>query len=41
MTLVRWVGRAISIDVHRDFCVAAICEDGKVVSSVIARVRRP
>jgi transposase len=32
MTLVRWVGRGIGIDVHRDFCVIAICEDGKVRS---------
>jgi transposase len=24
----RWVGRAIGVDVHRDFCVVAICEDG-------------
>ncbi len=30
MALVRWVGRAIGLDVHRDFCVVAICEDGKV-----------
>ena len=30
MTLVRWVGRGIGLDVHRDFCVIAICEDGKV-----------
>jgi hypothetical protein len=29
---VRWVGRAIGLDVHRDFCVIAICEDGKVRS---------
>jgi transposase len=26
--LPRWVGRAIGLDVHRDFCVVAICEDG-------------
>ena len=26
--LARWVGRAIGLDVHRDFCVVAICEDG-------------
>ena len=26
--LFRWVGRAIGLDVHRDFCVIAICEDG-------------
>lgn len=31
-SLVRWVGRAIGLDVHRDFCVVAICEDGKVRS---------
>ena len=31
--LVRWVGRAIGLDVHRDFCVVAICEDGKVRSA--------
>ena len=28
----RWVGRAIALDVHRDFCVVAICEDGRVRS---------
>jgi transposase len=32
MALKRWVGRAIGLDVHRDFCVVAICEDGKVRS---------
>jgi transposase len=32
MAMVRWVGRAIGLDVHRDFCVIAICEDGKVRS---------
>ena len=26
--MARWVGRAIGLDVHRDFCVVAICEDG-------------
>jgi len=31
--LVRWVGRAIGLDVHRDFCVVAICEDGRVRSA--------
>ena len=31
--LVRWVGRAIGLDVHRDFCVVAICEDGRVWSA--------
>ena len=30
MALSRWVGRAIGLDVHRDFCVVAICEDGQV-----------
>jgi transposase len=30
MALSRWVGRAIGLDVHRDFCVVAICEDGEV-----------
>ena len=33
MALVRWVGRAIGLDVHRDFCVVAICEDGNVRSA--------
>jgi len=32
MPLIRWLGRAIGLDVHRDFCVVAICEDGKVRS---------
>jgi transposase len=32
LALTRWVGRAIGLDVHRDFCVIAICEDGKVRS---------
>ena len=30
MALMRWTGRAIGLDVHRDFCVVAICEDGEV-----------
>jgi transposase len=30
VALARWVGRAIGLDVHRDFCVVAICEDGQV-----------
>jgi transposase len=30
MALSRWVGRAIGLDVHRDFCVVAICEEGRV-----------
>ena len=33
MALVRWVGRAIGLDVHLDFSVVAICEDGKVRSA--------
>jgi transposase len=30
MGLSRWIGRAIGLDVHRDFCVVAICEEGEV-----------
>src|ERR671918_1153769 len=30
MALRRWTGRAIGLDVHRDFCVVAICEDGQL-----------
>ena len=33
MGVLRWVGRAIGLDVHRDFCVVAICEDGEVRSA--------
>jgi transposase len=33
MAVARWVGRAISLDVHREFCVVAICEDGMVRSA--------
>ena len=33
MSSLRWVGRAIGLDVHRDFCVIAICEDGVVRSA--------
>src|SRR3954452_22101998 len=29
MALSRWVERAVGLDVHRDFCVVAICEDGR------------
>ena len=29
----RWVGRAIGLDVHREFCEVAICEDGKTRSA--------
>jgi hypothetical protein len=31
--LTRWVGRAIGLDVHRDFVVVAIREDGRVCSA--------
>ena len=33
MEFSRWVGRAIGLDVHRDFCVVAICEEGRVRSA--------
>ncbi len=33
MPLPRWTGRAIGLDVHRDFSVIAVCEDGKVRSA--------
>src|SRR5215217_936480 len=33
MALAKWVGRAIGLDVHRDFCVVAICEDGEARSA--------
>ena len=39
MSLPRWVGRAIGLDVHRDFCVVAICEDGQARSSAACRAR--
>jgi transposase len=29
MGLPWWTGRAIGLDVHRDFCVVAMCEDGR------------
>lgn len=28
----RWVGRAIGLDVHRDFCQVAVCDSGVVRS---------
>jgi hypothetical protein len=31
--LLRWVGRGIGLDLHRDFCEIAICEDGVVRSA--------
>jgi transposase len=33
VTLPRWTGRAVGLDVHRDFCVVAVCEDGQVSST--------
>ncbi len=33
MGLPRWVGRAIGLDVHREFCEVAICEDGVMRSA--------
>ena len=33
MGFVRWVGRAVGLDVHREFCVIAICEDGQTRSA--------
>src|ERR671936_3130018 len=36
MALRRWTGRAIGLDVHRDFYVVAICEDGQVRSGARA-----
>jgi transposase len=29
----RWIGRAIGLDLHRDFCEIAICEEGVVRSA--------
>ena len=33
MALPRWVGRAVGLDVHRDFVVVAICENGRTRSA--------
>src|SRR6516162_1712740 len=33
MALKGWVGRALGLDVHREFCEVAICEDGRVRSA--------
>ena len=33
MGLPRWVGRAVGLDVHREFCEVAICEDGQTRST--------
>jgi transposase len=32
-SLVRWMGRGIGLDLHRDFCEVAICGDGVVRSA--------
>jgi hypothetical protein len=32
MAVARWVGRAIGLDVHREFCEIAICDNGEVRS---------
>ena len=37
MALARWVGRAVGLDVYREFCEVAICEDGRTRSA--GRVR--
>jgi hypothetical protein len=29
----RWLGRAVGLDLHRDFCVIAICEEGLTYSA--------
>jgi transposase len=29
----RWMGRAVGLDLHRDFCEVAICEEGVVRSA--------
>ncbi len=33
MSLTRWVGRAVGLDVHREFCEVAFCEEGVVSSA--------
>jgi transposase len=33
MGVPRWVGRAVGLDVHREFCEIAICEDGETRSA--------
>ena len=33
MGVPRWVGRAVGLDVHREFCEVAICENGEVRSA--------
>jgi hypothetical protein len=32
MGVARWVGRAVGLDVHREFCEVAICVDGETRS---------
>ncbi len=29
----RWLGRAVGLDLHHDFCVIAICEEGLTYSA--------
>jgi transposase len=29
----RWIGRGVGVDLHREFCEIAICEDGVVRSA--------
>jgi hypothetical protein len=38
--VVKVIGRAIGLDVHLDFCEVAVCEEGKVRSTVGLRRRR-
>jgi hypothetical protein len=33
----RWIGRGVGLDLHRDFCEVAICEEG--VARSAGRVR--
>ena len=33
MALTRWVGRAVGVDVHREFCEVAVCEEGQTRSA--------
>jgi hypothetical protein len=40
VALIRWVGGAIGLDVHRDFCVVAICEEGLSAPRAGCRARR-
>ena len=33
MGVTRWVGRGVGLDVHREFCEVAVCEDGQTRSA--------